>query len=401
MRKPTTACTRSFPKNLDGIAIGGRIETVASDSFEGDKMQKNADQTLSRGSPLRPLLIGIDSLYVSYFIDGLGIDFEALRLQKELLQHNPGQEFAEIEFGDIRFALMRHGHFPYTFVLRNPDFSISLSEKMQPRCHVQFTSELLWREGLTRAVAQFRALLGRVGTRDTRPEQVSRVDAAFDFQIGTPDFGWDNFVSRAKKDFGVRENRKFQTFQFGQEQVVCRVYDKVAEIEQQSGKAWFFDLWGVRDGVWRAEFQIRTEALKEYGITSIDHLRAHLPKAIQDLARKHTSLRVSTKDSNRSRWPMHPMWKGLLASAEGLVDPPLKTPPASRSGSLYLLDRQLASLVGDLKSVSANLSRNSPDRPVSMQQLLRWLPRMLKHRCPPEIWQADVREKVRRRSLGL
>lgn len=287
---------------------------------------------------LTPCAVGIDSLYLSSFLDGLGIDWERLRYGQERLRATVGDEYAEVDLGGERFALKRGGRKPYSFVLTNRDFELQLGENIQPRCHAKFSSELLWREGLEGAVRRYNTIWQRVGEHTTRPEVVARVDAAFDFAIGEPDFEIEHFVSQAAKDATWREGGALQSVQLGTSEVVVRVYDKVAEIEQQSGKHWLFDLWGIKEGVWRCEFQIRGERLKEAGIATVEQLRAYLPSLVRHLA---------------------------------------------------------------LKGIAATLSRNSPDKPVALEQLLRWLPRMLRRHHSPELWKADVIAKIRKRELGL
>jgi len=144
-----------------------------------------------------PLAVGIDSLYVSFYIDGIGIDWEKLRFEKERLRASPGQDFAEFELGGEQFALRRGAPKPYSFVLSNRAFTINLAERMQPRCYAQFHSELLWRERLVGALNRFYAMLANIGTREIRQEVVARVDAAFDFAVGSRD---GVFVTRFKSD---------------------------------------------------------------------------------------------------------------------------------------------------------------------------------------------------------
>jgi hypothetical protein len=352
-------------------------------------------------TPLEPLAVGIDSLYVSFYLDGIGIDWDRLRYEKERLRATPGEDFAEFELGGERFALKRGAQKPYSFCLTNRAFTLKLAERLQPRCHAQFHSELLWRDRFDGALNRFHAMLANIGTRETRPEVVARVDAAFDFAVDEPAFRSEHFVNDARKDGRWREAQKAQSFQYGKDEVVLRFYDKVAEIEKQSGKHWLFNLWGRRDGVWRAEFQMRGERLKEAGIASIAQLRAYLPGLVGHLAKHHTSLRVPTRDKNRSRWPRHPLWEGLIAAADQLVEAPEFPPPPLVAGIGYSLDRQLASMGGDLKAIAALLSRNHPDRPVTLAQLFRWLPRMMARRHSPELWRADVAAKISKRELGL
>lgn len=365
------------------------------------RVRRRCSHRSDEPSGLRLLAANIDSLYLSSFIDGLGIDWENLAFEKERLRASPGADFAEIDLGGEQFALKRGGRKPYSYILKNRAFELQLGERIEPHCHAQFSSELLWRDGFDAAIERFRRIWAKAGAHETRREVIARVDAAFDFAVGTLDFVLDDFVSSAEKDAQYRQNRDLQTARFGEGDVVCRVYDKVAEIEQQSGKFWLFDRWGVSEGVWRCEFQIRGPRLKASGISTIEQLRAQLPRLVAMLARQHTSLRRPGRDSNRSRWPLHPMWRELIASTGQLIRPPERTPPPLLTGIQYPLDRRLVSLLGDLKGLAALLSRNCPERPVTLDQLLKWLAPMLRRRQSPELWRTDVVAKIRKRELGL
>jgi hypothetical protein len=54
--------------------------------------------------------------------------------------------------------------------------------------------------------------------------------------VPTLDFDEDSFVSLLEKDAKHREHGRPQTFTLGRGDVVLRVYDKVAEVRQQSDK---------------------------------------------------------------------------------------------------------------------------------------------------------------------
>jgi hypothetical protein len=103
----------------------------------------------------------------------LGIDWERLYFLKEELRASPGRDHAEVELGGEEFALHRGGHKPYTFVLSNRAFQLHLGERIEPRCHAQFRSELLWLSGLEAALERYDAMWQRVGCSQTRPHVVS------------------------------------------------------------------------------------------------------------------------------------------------------------------------------------------------------------------------------------
>lgn len=348
-----------------------------------------------------PLAVGIDSLYVSYFLDGLGIDWERLALEKERLQHDRVRTHSEIELGGESFALRRGAGRPYSYGLSNRAFTLKLGQRIAPNCHVQFHSELLWAVGLRGAVARFEKWYTALGASPTRNEVIARADFAFDFHVPKPDFSYANFLSQAEKDSEWRANRATQTFQFGKDQVVCRVYNKSAEIEEVSEKTWMFPIWGMRENVWRVEFQTRGERLKASGISNLAQLSAHAPCLVQTLATKHTAMKTRTRDSNASRWPLHPIWQGVLAATHRLAFGPM-VPAFERHGpDDYSRDQQAKSVYGSLKGLAATLSATRPDNPLTFDDVVQILPRIMQWHHSDDIWRADVLEKLRKRELGL
>jgi hypothetical protein len=56
------------------------------------------------------LAVGVDSLYLGNFSDGLGVDWEGLRFEKEKLIASPGSAYVDFQFGGQGFALHRSGN---------------------------------------------------------------------------------------------------------------------------------------------------------------------------------------------------------------------------------------------------------------------------------------------------
>ena len=142
----------------------------------------------------------------------------------------------------------------YPLVLDHPHYTLECGEYNNPSFVVTYRSQALWLLG---AEALHEALLtwaGSVGLNVIRPESLSRVDFTFDYQIETADFSIDSVVSLTAKNDQHREDRKVQTIIYGKGDVVLRIYDRIAEIEQSSEKVWFYELWGVKEKVWRIEW---------------------------------------------------------------------------------------------------------------------------------------------------
>src|SRR5260221_14782031 len=91
------------------------------------------------------LLAGLDSLYLSYYLDitRSALDLDELAFQRERLKEARHEKLAEIALGSERFALMPYGKHPYRYVLSHEAFEVRLSEHNTPSCHVQLSSKFL------------------------------------------------------------------------------------------------------------------------------------------------------------------------------------------------------------------------------------------------------------------
>jgi hypothetical protein len=350
------------------------------------------------------LLSGLDSLYVAYFfIPGKSkIDWEDLAYRKELLKANSKVEGAEIRLGCQRFMLQAYGSKPYTYVLRNREFVIRLGENISPCCHVQFLSEGLWHHGIKELRRRFDLWALSVGFEFTRDPVVSRADWAFDFRLKEIDFNEDSFVSLAEKDSKHRGNRKPQTFTFGKGEKVARVYDKVVEIKEESGKTWFYELWNCREDVWRVEFQVRGEALKAYGIRTLPDLFLGQAALLRDLALNHTSLRCASGDSNRSRWPLHPLWEAVLAAIAAFPHQVRLEVTGTALPVRIRIGEQEKSLYGHMKSFGALWTiLENREHPLTLEETITRLRTGLamRHHESAE-WNAEIEDRRKRHELG-
>ena len=277
---------------------------------------------MSTSADFALLLSGHDTVQCAYFLStqsGSEIDFERLGVQKEALRQSKSRDPLVISLGSREFLLHPYGSSSgYPFVISNPDCTIEFGEFNHPSFFVTFRSEALWREGAKALHERFLAWAESVGLHVVKPEGLSRVDFSFDYYLPTVDFTEDAFVSLSAKDARYREDGKLQTLSFGKGDVVLRFYDKVAEIAQQSEKVWLFDLWGRASDVWRIEWQIRKDILRRFGIRTFADLDDSQGDLLRYVAHEHDTLRVPSADSNRSRWPLHPLWVDLQSKIETL-----------------------------------------------------------------------------------
>lgn len=369
-------------------------------------MAQNKTEVTISPDEVRPelLLRGLDSLYMSFYLDTANsyLDWDQLSYLRERAQMERRGGIIDATVGSETFAVMPYGKKPYRYILINKAFEVRLAEHNQPNCHVRFSSEALWREGPENLLIRLRAWFASLAMLERRSEGVSRADWAFDFHLPEIDFTEDHFVSRAKKDAKHRENRLVQTFRFGLADIVIRIYDKCAEIEQQSGKTWFHQLWGRSDAVWRVEFQVRGERLKEGGIKSFDDLRAFEGDLLRELATKHTTLRRPNGDSNRSRWPRHPLWNSVQESIRTMPQTGLVREIDDLKPISYLLYHAGKSLYGNAKNAAMLLHFMSGCKVVpDLEFVLEELSGILEEHHNEALFRADVEDRIKKRTLGL
>lgn len=185
--------------------------------------------------------------------------------------------------GGFLYEMQPHGSRGYAWVLVGREWTWRIarqdtpeSEASKPGVMVEVRSETLWRWGLQRCVDRIKAACHRFGA-DPAAVLPSRIDQCVDILV--PESVWsldilNQAVRRADTDAVYRRKKRLTGITFGAPgaPLRCRIYDKPAEIDAHGGrKAWFFDLWGLPDGVpdgckvLRVEFQMRREKLKGLG----------------------------------------------------------------------------------------------------------------------------------------
>jgi len=363
------------------------------------------DRVISRPDERPQLLLhGLDSLYVSYYVDTTKptFDWDELAYEKEKARQSRGDRFKEIAFGTETLALMPMGGHPYTYVLRNQDFIIRLGEKIHPACNVQFLAQGLWSHGYKRLHQRIIAWLESVALYRTQLETVGRADWAFDYHLPVMDFDVSNIVSRAAVESVWLENKHVRTFQIGKGDTVVRIYDKVAEVTQSSEKLWFFDLWGQKENVWRVETQLRKARLKEAGIRTVQDLEDLGGDALREVGSTHTTLRRVAADTNRSRWPLHPLWQALHDDIALLPQTGLVRELSRKAGFEYRRRRLNQSVYGYLKRLAAfeamqGDGKSFPDLPWAMEALQDGM----KGIHDAGSWRTDIERLIAEERLGL
>lgn len=354
---------------------------------------------------IRRLLAGLDTVQVCYYLRptiGREFNFEALTQLKERARAAKVRDGASVDIGGWLFRVRPYGSGSgYPLVLDHPHYTLECGEYNNPSFFVTYRSQALWQLGAEALHEAFLTWAGSVGLNVIRPESLSRVDFTFDYQIETADFSIDSVVSLSAKDDQHREDRKVQTIMYGKGDVVLRIYNKIAEIEQSSEKVWFYELWGVKEKVWRIEWQVRKDVLRRFGLRTFQDLFDGQADLLRYLASEHDTLRVPTSDSNRSRWPLHPVWVDLLEQIEefrGQGVYRLVDPQATLNAQLQ---RIAVAVYGYQKRVAAILSVRDGVEAVPQGLAATELRALIERLHDPLSWQIDVATKRDQTRMGI
>jgi hypothetical protein len=353
---------------------------------------------------LKRLIHGHDTLECAYYLvagQKSEINFDILALEKEYLRQNKNRDPKAIKLGDKEFLLHPYGTSTgYSFVIENNDYVIAFGEFMSPSFSVKFKCHSLWQKGAFELHKQFLQWANSIGLYTHHDEGLSRVDFSFDYQLNEIDFDENNFVSMAKKDSRYRKDRVNQTFQFGKGDIVLRVYNKVAEIAEQSHKNWFFTLWETEQNVWRIEWQCRKPILKRFGILTFNDLIERQGDLLRYLAYEHDTLRIPSNDKNRSRWMLHPLWQDINEQVKTMNGFGIYRELDTKSLLAEKEERIAISVYGYLKRIAALNSARKDIEPISMNESFEFLKNKINKIHEPFLWKGEVQKRIHKIRLG-
>ncbi len=348
---------------------------------------------------------GIDTLQCAYYCKYFrspGIDFRDLAEKKELIRQSKSKNPKAVTLGNTEFLLQPYGTSSgYPIVIENGDFKIEMGEFNKPNFFVTYRSQSLWRDGAFSLHKKFLQWVSSIGYIHYQRESLSRVDFSFDYNLPSMDFNLDDFVSYSSKDSQHRQDGKVQTFTLGKGDIVLRVYDKVAEIKQQSDKVWFFLLWEQSENVWRIEWQVRKTILKQYGIVTFDDLKDKEGDLLRFLGSEHDTLRVPNNDSNPSRWPLHPLWIDLQQRIEELNHLGISRINGKQAVMEERLARMVISIYGYLKRIAAIQCIQGRSDMIDLDEVLKYLGTYTHHLHEPLAWKIEVERRIKEMQLGV
>jgi hypothetical protein len=279
--------------------------------------------TGSSNYSITPYVIKVDSLYLTYKGALKDDVFEALQQRKEWAQKAETAGLAQYIIGDHFFEVRAHGARNYPFILVDNAFRIQLSLGVGdvPFAVVQIMSEYLACVGTKAAVAEARALLNQVDQFViAEPALVSRVDLSLDFKtkfrIGK--ISSKHLVCRARKLAKYYDDGVCTGFTIGTNNVMCRVYNKSIQMKglDNSPNNLLEQLraagWNGIDDLWRVEFQMRRNAIKQLQISTFTELEANYAGLWRYLTESWLRVvHIDKNQQNKTRWSTEDFWLGV------------------------------------------------------------------------------------------
>jgi len=237
------------------------------------------------------------------------------------------------QLDDIPFQLQPRGAAGgKEFVLVNEHYRIEIgSPNREWSMSWRATSAAIWAEGVEKLRNKIYTILKFEGCRPNDPDdyiRLSRVDYCFD--IESPAFTREMVPNIAEQTVCPKETKVRGDWVVQRDMVetltiglgaTCQVqiYEKTKEITEASNKTWLYDIWGFDpetgeceerldwSDVWRVEIRLRKTWLKDRKVNTPDAFLASMWECLSD-ALYNRRLCKRTTDSNRRRWPLHPIY---------------------------------------------------------------------------------------------
>lgn len=275
----------------------------------------------------QPLRWGIDSLYVS-FAGELHLEYESqLEKLKKLAQSDllAEQALAQLKVSDHLFEIKDKGTGMFPFTIEDNCFRINLSRrraKSMPMAYVKISSEYLTHKPVIEIMENLTLVLIELGTIEYQPK-VSRIDLFVDFASTENMESWhrEAWVTRSESINQYAIKGEFSGWSIGMGSgMSARLYNKLLEIIT-SNKGYLVPLWNEAgwDGetpIWRLEFELKRDILSQFDVQALHTTLANLNGLWSYATTEWLKLTIPSEgDTNRSRWPIHPLW-AFLASVD-------------------------------------------------------------------------------------
>ncbi|AUM63544.1 replication initiation factor [Brevibacillus laterosporus] len=312
------------------------------------------------------ILKAIDTLEFGLIVEDYQSTFSSYLEEFEELK-KAAQESMNIQtitIGSLVLTVERTGIPFYTYKLTSKDFSIYFMKtemNSNPPIVIKFFSEYLWSYGCKHAYQNFLDWFSNFDAT-LLTNKLSRTDICVDTdEVTFKQIDSKGVVSRARKKeerfvpSEFSEGREFSGLKIGARGGLhCRIYNKLIELTV-SGKSWFKQIWldnGWAESkvVWRVEFEIRRQVLKQFSINTIEELLQKEDRLWAYLTGDWLSIRQPSKD-NVSRWKVKRKWK-IIENAGLNYQPSPIVREVIKQGNLLQLLNQTAGLMLSVAALS-------------------------------------------------
>jgi hypothetical protein len=281
--------------------------------------------------------------------EGLAETLEALKRRAQ--REESPQPFL---LGDTELMVQAKGLPPWPYVLTNEELHLRVGGGPKVPCvSVRLSAFGLALRGHEELWAHAKELAERLGATQAA---ISRLDLAVDFQGHAPT---SEEMRNVTCPSGFRETiekkGEVETFQFGKDEIVARIYNKSKEIVAKH-KEWMRDVWAEHpayqadEDVWRFEVQYRREALRRMQCISVERAFKVSPGLL------YTGLYWvcprEVTESNLSRCEVQGWWEELIGQATFASTPIPKVKETKQIAGFAVLVPQM---VGLLVSAAASV----------------------------------------------
>ncbi len=289
--------------------------------------------------PLQIVNVGIDTVKVNVkLLDENGQPSKVQELPESFLGLlQAWQDSAKAEnkplrtsmtFNDARMMMLPNASPTWRYIIKNDCINVAIAPRLKVPmvAKVTFSSSYLWASSSVHEVVDeaHSFLIDVFGPNLML--QAAQIDMCVDLVGFAPSDDWlELFVTRAQSKNVIEESQKDRSFYSGRKletitfsghgkPLSCKLYNKSKEIQVRSkDKVWFHDIWKRRqwDGrstVWRTEYSIEREGLREMELEDIYDVLRNIKRVWGYCTHEWLRMASPISDTNRSRWPTSPTW---------------------------------------------------------------------------------------------
>ena len=311
---------------------------------------------------------GIDSLNFSLDVVWKNSDLfnyltELKKEAKEKETELPGILKGNTKDEDWLFLLKQFGAGGYEWILLGKEFTLKIGKWEKPHSKpgvlASIRSETLWSKGVKESCNWILKLIEMNGA-EILTRKVSRADLCLDIMLDEKEIGihLTNHITKKAKKWGfiMGASNEVETIEVGTRKaaLMARIYDKPQEIKERGKKEWMYEIWKIKEcpsgkKIFRIEFQLNREAVKEMGVGVLDEFIMRCDEVwaycTQKWLRFDKKKNVQHRDIKVMKW-----WKEVQNGFYGVQSPF----PAIRKKAIKEDAEQLRSqIIGTATSLTA------------------------------------------------